>query len=214
MLEADGIQLAFDRRTVLSDIYLQSVTGEITGLLGRNGAGKSCLLQIMYGVLEAEGSVRINKQPVFAAYRQPALIRYLPQFNFIPGTLSLKKVFDNFAIDYAAFYTQFVEFEGRHTAKINRLSGGERRLIELYVVVKADSLFVLLDEPFTHLTPAQVEKVQQLLVEEKSTKGIIITDHMYKQVADISNRLYVLTDGKTQPAISLADIEKLGYAKQ
>ena len=59
-LEADGIQLAFDERNILTDIYIKCQTGKITGLLGRNGQGKSCLMEIIYGTRPADKSVRID----------------------------------------------------------------------------------------------------------------------------------------------------------
>jgi ABC-type lipopolysaccharide export system ATPase subunit len=65
-------------------------------------------------------------------------------------------------------------------------------LVEVYVVVKSPSRFAMLDEPFTHLSPLQVEKVKELLLQEKQQKGFLVTDHMYHQVLDICDDLYVL----------------------
>jgi len=71
----------------------------------------------------------------------------------------------------------------------------------------------MLDEPFTHLSPIQIEKVKELLLEEKVNKGLLITDHVYTQVLDICDNLYILADGKAHLIKSAADIEKLGYAR-
>ena len=68
----------------------------------------------------------------------------------------------------------------------------------------------MLDEPFTHLNPAQVDKIKELLIEEKNNKGILITDHMYQNVIDISEVLYVLANGKIHLTNSLQEIETLG----
>ena len=212
-LEADGIQLEFDGRKILSDIYIKVETGTITGLLGRNGAGKSCLLKIIYGSMQCEKSVRIDKISQNEAFKQSALLLYLPQFNFIPKTLSLKRIFKDFEIEYDLFQKRFPEFASRYTTTAGKLSGGELRLVELYAIVKSPSLFALLDEPFTHLNPAQIEKVKALLLEEKVNKGLIITDHMYLHVTTVADNLYVLTDGKTHLTRSPEDIERLGYAK-
>jgi ABC-type lipopolysaccharide export system ATPase subunit len=213
ILETDSIQLEFDGRKILSDVYVQCKTGKITGLLGRNGAGKSCLMQIIYGTLKAEKSVRIDKLACYEAFKRPGLLLYLPQFNFIPLSLSLKRIFKDFDIDYGLFGTKFPEFVSKKNISIGNLSGGERRLVELYVIVKAESHFALLDEPFTHLSPVQIEKVKELLVEEKKNKGILLTDHMYRQVIAICDNLYVLANGKTHVAKSIEDIETLGYAR-
>ncbi|NCI47892.1 ATP-binding cassette domain-containing protein [Sediminibacterium soli] len=212
-LEADGIQLAFGDRKILSDIYIRSETGKITGLLGRNGEGKSCLMKIIYGNLSCEKSVRINNQSLPQAFSIPHRLRYLPQFNFIPQTLTLKRIFEDFELDFAAFTGRFPEFASKYTASLASLPGGGIRLVELYAIAKSSSDFVMLDEPFTHLSPLQTEKAKELLSEEKRNKGIIVTDHMYRPVLDICDNLYLLVNGTTRPVRDLSDIETYGYAK-
>src|SRR6476659_4433087 len=191
-LEADSIQLEFNGRKILSDIYLKCETGKITGLLGRNGQGKSCLMKIIYGSLQCEKSIRFDNVAQYEAYKRPGLLLYLPQFNFIPKSLTLKRIFKDFDLDYAVFEILFPEFTKKYFSSIKNLSGGEHRLIELYVIARSKSQFVMLDEPFTHLNPLQIEKVQALLTEEKENKGLLITDHMYTHITNICDNLYVL----------------------
>ena len=212
-LEADSIQLQFGDRSILSTIYLKCETGKITGLLGRNGEGKSCLMKIIYGTLKCEKSVRIDNLIQHEAFKRPDLLLYLPQFNFIPKSLSLKRIFQDFDLDFRSFAERFPEFASKYKSSIGSLSGDERRLVELYTIVKSKSNFAMLDEPFTHLSPLQIEKVKELLQEEKINKGLLITDHMYRQVLDIYDSLYVLADGKTHLTKNAVDIETLGYAK-
>lgn len=212
-LEADGIQLEFNGRRILSDIYLKCETGKITGLLGRNGQGKSCLMKIIYGSLQCEKSVRFDNISHYEAFKRPGLLRYLPQFNFIPKALTLQRIFKDFELEYSTFDKLFPQFKTKYKSSINTLSGGEYRLIELYVIVKSKSQFAMLDEPFTHLNPVEIEKVQNLLLEEKENKGLLITDHMFKHISQISNNLYVLTNGKIHLTKSIEEIETLGYAR-
>ena len=212
-LEADNMQLQFGDRRILSDIYLKCETGKITGLLGRNGQGKSCLMQIIYGKLKCEKSVRFDNISQYEAFRRPDLLLYLPQFNFIPKALTLNRIFRDFELDYSSFENRFPEFQTRYKSSINSLSGGEYRLVELYVIVKSKSRFAMLDEPFTHLNPVQIGKVQDLLVDEKVNKGLLITDHMYRHITEICDNLYVLTNGKTYLTKSIEEIETLGYAR-
>jgi ABC-type lipopolysaccharide export system ATPase subunit len=212
-LEADGIQLEFDGRKILSSIYIQCETGKITGLLGRNGQGKSCLMQIIYGSLPCEKSIRFDNVSQLEAFKRSDLLLYLPQFNFIPSGLSLKRIFSDFELDYSFFEKRFPEFESKYKSSISRFSGGERRLIELYVIIKKKSQFAMLDEPFTHLNPLQIEKVKELLGEEKNNKGFLVTDHMFKHITEVSTDLYVLVNGKTHLTKTEADIEILGYAR-
>ena len=88
-----------------------------------------------------------------------------------------------------------------------------KNLVELYVIVKSISYFAMLDEPFTHLNPIQIEKVKKMLVVERENKGLLVTDHMYRHVIDICDSLYVLANGKTHLTNNIEDIELLGYAR-
>lgn len=211
VLEADGIQLEFNGRQILSDIYLKCETGMITGLLGRNGQGKSCLMNIIYGSLPCEKSVRFNRVSIKEPYKRTDLIRFLPQFHYLPKSLSMQRIFNDFELEYDLFTLVFSEFKGKQKLAVGSLSGGERRLVEIYVIVKSASQFVMLDEPFTQLTPIQIEKVKLLLLEEKENKGLFITDHIYKHVVDISDSIYVLANGRTHLTKHFSDLERLGY---
>ena len=140
-LEADSIQLQFGDRTILSSIYLKCETGKITGLLGRNGQGKSCLMKIIYGTLKCEKSVRIDNLAQHEAFKRPDLLLYLPQFNFVPKSLSLKRIFQDFALDFSSFAERFPEFQSKYKSSIGSLSGGGHRLVELFVNSKIQVTF-------------------------------------------------------------------------
>jgi ABC-type lipopolysaccharide export system ATPase subunit len=213
LLEVDSVQLQFNGRKILSDIYLTCEAGKITGLLGKNGQGKSCLMKIIHGSLPCEKSVRVDRISIVQSFKQPGLLMYLPQFNFIPKSRSLRRVFQDFGLTYKEFQDRFPAFATREKAAVGQFSGGERRLIEVYVIVRSASRFVLLDEPFTQLNPLQIEKVKALLTEEKANKGILVTDHLYRHIIDVCDNLYVLTNGQTHLTKSVSDIETFGYAR-
>lgn len=212
-LEADGIQLEFNGRKVLSDIYIKCETGKITGLLGRNGQGKSCLMKIIYGSMNCEKSVRVNRVSHPEAFKQTDLIRYLPQFNFIPRSFSLKKIFNDFGLEFTDFSKRFPAFSSAYNKPIGNLSGGLSRMVELYIIITSNTQFAMLDEPFTHLSPVLIEQVKELLVEKKAEKGFLISDHMYPDVTAVSDSLYILTNGKTHLSKTNSDIERFGYAR-
>ena len=121
-LTADSIQLEFGTKPILSDIYIQCRTGVITALLGRNGQGKTCLMRIIYGDLRSGSrSIRFDGASVKQPYRSPDLVRYLPQFNFIPGSLKLKRVFCDFNLDFRDLERRFPEFAPSRNSRINDL---------------------------------------------------------------------------------------------
>jgi ABC-type multidrug transport system ATPase subunit len=213
-LEADGIELNFGLRKILSDIYLKCETGKVTGLLGRNGQGKSCLMNILLGTLNAtSSSVRFDDNVIRNAGKRPDLLLYLPQFNFIPKSLKVKQVLDDFQLIYTDFENWFPEFKEKKDMKVSHLSGGQWRTVEIYIITKAASLFAMLDEPFTHLNPIQIEKIKEFLLKEKVNKGFLITDHMYSHLLDVSDNVYLLNDGKTHLTKTMADLESLGYVR-
>jgi len=213
IMEADGIQLEFDGRKILSAIYLKCEKGKVTGLLGRNGQGKSCLMNCIFGSLSCEKSVRFDRILIKKPYKRPDLIRYLPQFHFIPKSIPLRHIFKDFDLDYHLFTSRFPEFTKRENVSIGTLSEGERRLVEIYVIVRCASQFAMLDEPFTALNPLQIEKVTSLLLEEKKNKGLLVTDHLYRHVLDVSDQLYVLANGRTTLINHISEIELLGYVR-
>ncbi|MFI5154634.1 MAG: ATP-binding cassette domain-containing protein [Chitinophagales bacterium] len=211
-LEADGIQLEFGLRKILSDIYLKFTRGAVTALVGRNGEGKSCLMKIIYGTLSvADKSVRFDGQRINSPCNRRGLLQYLPQFNFIPGHLSLNRIFSDFDVDFSALEKWFPKPGLSSSDKLNELSGGFRRLVELFVILKSASQFVMLDEPFTHLMPIHIEKIKELLIEQKKFKGILISDHKFEEVLDISDHIYLLADGKTRRIHGSDDLIKYGY---
>jgi ABC-type multidrug transport system ATPase subunit len=212
ILVADNIQLAFGSRRILSDISIHCETGSITGLLGRNGIGKSCLLRILYGDLAVTTrSVRFDKASLSKPYLHPGLLLYLPQYNFIPARLPLGRVLDDYQLEFGDMEKMFPELGLTYRSRIHDLSGGHQRLINLYIVIRSPSHFALLDEPFTHLMPLQIEKVKEMLLEEKPKKGWLITDHLYTEVTSLSDRLYILVDGATHSAKTSQDLLSLGY---
>jgi ABC-type multidrug transport system ATPase subunit len=213
-LEADGIQLDFGLRPILSDVYIKCETGKITGLLGRNGQGKSCLMNVILGTLNSSiNSVRFDGYVTRNVGKRPDLLLYLPQFNFIPKSLKVKQVFDDFRLSYPDFESRFPEFKEKYNSKVSHLSGGQWRTVEIYIIAKTPSLFAMLDEPFTHLNPIQIDKIKEFLLEEKTNKGFLITDHMYEHLLDISDTVYLLKDGKTHLTKTKQDLDDLGYVR-
>lgn len=213
-LEVDSVILEFGSKRVLHDIYVKCETNRITGLLGRNGTGKSCLLNIMFGTLKPlNGMVRINNEALLDSARKPADLMYLPQFGYIPKFLTLKRIFKDFKLDFFAFTNEFPEFKKHYHSRIGRLSGGERRIVEIYLIIVSATKFCLLDEPFSHVMPLHIDRIKDLIKREKKIKGIIVTDHLYEHIIDLCDEIYVIKDGETHLIKRVEEIESLGYAK-
>lgn len=107
----------------------------------------------------------------------------------------------------------FNELDYLKNVKAKTLSGGERRLIETFLILKANYKIILLDEPFSHLAPIHIEKIKALIQCEKSRKIIILTDQLYRDLTDISHSLYLISDGSTIKINSVDELEDYGYIK-
>lgn len=196
ILEADTMWLEYNDRKILQSIYLKIETGKITGLLGRNGTGKSSLLKMIFGTLRGQSqSVRVNGKYFSHPYLERDLIRYLPQTTFVPPGLKVEALCTVYDVRFTQLTSYFSNLEECRKEKIRDLSGGKIRLIETLLILLSPVSFVLLDEPFTHLDPTLIEQLLVVIKEQRNNKGIVVSDHLYQNVLDISDELYLIAPG-------------------
>ena len=213
ILEVDSIRKSFGEKQVLTDIYLKCQTGDIIGLLGRNGSGKTTLLKIIFGTLHTDHKhIRINGEIIDDPYIEPGLISYLPQDNFLPKDLNVSKVIDIYEdqIKASEFFNDQILNKVLNT-KIRHLSGGESRYLEVKLILSKDSKIILLDEPFNGISPIHTDSIKELIREQSSKKGIILTDHDYRNVFDVANKYLVLFDGGIKQLKTKDEFKYWGY---
>ena len=211
MLRIDSVTLNFGSKSVLAGCYLQCQKGEIVGLLGRNGAGKSCLLKIIFGTQKADFKhLRIDDKIIDTGYKTREVV-YLPQDNFLPPFLkigSLIKSLDD-KIQTGLFSIDII---GENWNKnIGELSAGASRFIETIWILNQKASYVLLDEPFSGLAPFLVELLQDLIREAAKEKAIILTDHIYRPLLEISDRVVLLHNNSVYPIESEKDLIRYNY---
>jgi len=212
ILEVDNIELYFSNKRILNGIYLKAETGKTTAILGSNGCGKSCLLQIIFGSIKPKYKlIRIDNKPLLKPLYQTKHVGFLAQYNFTPNHLKISNIFSILEVDWDEFNTFFEGFSHYKNYTINRLSGGERRIIEVFLILKGKYKIILLDEPFSHIAPIHIEIIKQLIETEKINKIIIITDHMYKHIIEVTDNIYLLKDGHTKLIDDLKDLEFFKY---
>lgn len=212
VLEIDNIELYFKDKRILNGIYLRAETGKITSILGRNGSGKSCLINIAFGTLKAKYcNIRIDKKPLIKKLYLTKRAAFLPQFHYTPNHSKIISIFKLFNVKWNNFIENFPEFSNLKHSKFNELSGGQRRIIEIYLILKKTSKIIFLDEPFSNISPLYIEKIKSLIEIEKKQKAIILTDHNYEVVIDISDDIYLLKNGCTKLIKNINELEDYNY---
>lgn len=213
VLEISGIQKSFNDKLLLSDIYLKLETGQIMGLFGRNGSGKSTLFKIIFGIIPDSGkSIFIDG---ISKHNSPTLIyeiSYLHQNQFVPNHFSVFKAIrlsiDKQKIDV---FCDDDFLKSLFNKKVRNLSFGELRYLQVKLILFNQSKFVLLDEPFSGLSPKMIEIVFKLIKENSQEKGIVITDHHYEKVIEIATDLRILKSGKLTIISKKAELIENGY---
>jgi lipopolysaccharide export system ATP-binding protein len=207
-LSAFGLRKSYKNRLVVNDVDIEVRRGEIVGLLGPNGAGKTTSFYMIVGLVKPDsGQVRIEDRdltdmPVYLRARGG--IGYLPQESSVflnltvrenlelvyeemgsPDAEAVAKLMEQFGISYIA------------DTKGYALSGGERRRVEIARTMPLSPAFILLDEPFSGIDPIAVSDIQSMIHKLKAQNfGILITDHNVRETLSITDRTYLIHDGR------------------
>ena len=212
-LIVDSVVVRFGQKTVLSGGYITSSTGPVTGLLGRNGAGKSCMFRAMMGGLRVENvMVSIDGEPVDRRTIGNK-VKYLPQGRLLPARMKLSRAFDLYGVNFWTFVNRFPGYSRFHDSAVWELSGGQARFAELYLVLMSEAEFHILDEPFSQIDPVHIDAVKELIALRRSDHGIIITDHNYDAISTVCDDLFVIADGYTFPVTGREDLVRHGYLR-
>ncbi|MDC0189306.1 LPS export ABC transporter ATP-binding protein [Flavobacteriales bacterium] len=217
-------------RYVVNDVSIELDQGEVVGLLGPNGAGKTTTFYMLVGLIRNfEGSVIINNKDISS---EPMYIRarkglgYLPQQPSVftkmtveNNILSVLETTDlskkNQLIELDKILNDFGLQRIRKT-QANLLSGGERRRVEIARAISINPKFILLDEPFAGVDPIAIQDIQEMIQQLAHRNiGVLITDHNVRETLSITNRSYLLYDGrvlkygKTDELVNDQEVRKL-----
>lgn len=210
-LEAKKLEKDYRGRKIVKGVSLQVRNGEVVGLLGPNGAGKTTTFYMVVGLVRPDqgrvvlDGIDITKMPMYQRARKG--IGYLPQepsvFRKLTVAENLTAVLET--LDLSAMERNerrdrlMSELGVTHLAdsKAYTLSGGERRRVEIARALTLDPKFILLDEPFAGIDPLAVQDIQGIISLLKSKGiGILITDHNVRETLAITDRAYIISDGK------------------
>jgi lipopolysaccharide export system ATP-binding protein len=212
-LRADGLVKAYRRRRVVDGVEIQVQQGEIVGLLGPNGAGKTTTFYMMVGLVRPEaGRIWLDDDDIstLPMYRRAQLgIGYLAQEPSIFRKLTVEQnvlaILETLPLSneerHARLETLLDDLSIKHLREVRayKLSGGERRRLEITRALVTEPKFLLLDEPFTGVDPIAVADIQTIVAGLRQRGiGVLITDHNVEQTLDIVDRAYIIFEGRVQ----------------
>lgn len=210
-LSAENLQKTYGRRRVVDDVSLFVEQGEVVGLLGANGAGKTTTFYMMTGLERTEkGKIYLNDEDVtkLPMYLRARLgLGYLPQepsiFRKMSAEQNILAVLETMKMPRAERFARLEElleeFGITHVRKTrgDSLSGGERRRVEIARCLATEPQFILLDEPFAGIDPIAIDDIREIILYLKERSiGILITDHNVRETLGITDRAYIMAEGK------------------
>lgn len=211
ILKAENLVKKYKQRTVVNHVSFDVSQGEIVGLLGPNGAGKTTSFYMIVGLIKPnEGNIYlegedITKDPMYR--RAQKGIGYLAQEASVfrkltveDNIMAILEMTDLKKDERHEKLEELINEFSLHKVRKNRgdlLSGGERRRTEIARALAANPNFILLDEPFAGVDPIAVEEIQSIVAKLKQKNiGILITDHNVQETLSITDRAYLLFEGK------------------
>jgi len=211
ILRAEGLVKKYGKRTVVNDVSINVRQGEIVGLLGPNGAGKTTSFYMTTGlIIPNAGHIFIDDNEItdFPVYKRARNgIGYLPQEASVFRKMSVEdNIMSVLEMTTLTHEEQLAKLEGLiqefslekvRKNKGDQLSGGERRRTEIARCLAIDPKFIMLDEPFAGVDPIAVEEIQNVVWKLKYRNiGILITDHNVHETLSITDRAYLLFEGR------------------
>lgn len=208
---AEHLQKTYGGRRVVDDVSFHVDTGEVVGLLGANGAGKTTSFYMLVGLETTErGSVHLKGQDVTALpmYLRARLgLGYLPQeasiFRKMTAEQNILAVLETMPYKRRERFERLdellEEFGITHVRRTrgDALSGGERRRVEIARCLATEPQFILLDEPFAGIDPLAIDDIREIILYLKQQGiGIFITDHNVRETLSITDRAYIMTEGR------------------
>lgn len=211
VLRTEGLVKRYGKRTVVNDVSINVRQGEIVGLLGPNGAGKTTSFYMTTGLIVPNaGHIYLDQHDItdYPVYKRArAGIGYLPQEASVFRKLSVEdNIMSVLEMTKLSRKEQLEKLESLiadfnlgmvRRNKGDQLSGGERRRTEIARCLAINPKFIMLDEPFAGVDPIAVEEIQHVVWRLKYRNiGILITDHNVQETLTITDRAYLLFEGR------------------
>lgn len=208
-----AVKKKFGKLNVLEEVGFTCSTGEVLAIFGRNGTGKSTLLRILFGILKPDHSeIYLNNKPL-PDHDRNHFFGFHHQQVFLPKNITVRNLVPLYFPDghdqNKIFYDPLINRIEKQ--KISELSIGDQRYLQFLLLINSSHPFLLLDEPFSMTGPHLTEIIKQKIIEKKSRKGFIVTDHFYKDVLEIADRVKMMKNGVMISIAEKTELVTHGY---
>lgn len=217
VLQLHSAAKSFGNKVVIEKVSFTLNTGEILGIFGRNGCGKSTLLKMLFGTVKADAiHASLNDENFNPTNNiKNRHLAYLPQQPFLPKNIKVRDLipiyFEGEKQQDAIFYDPLI---AKITSKkVDELSMGQRRYFEVLLIGNLNHPFLMLDEPFSMIEPLFKIEIKKFLNKLKGNKAIIITDHYYEDVLDITTKNILIKQGASHIIKNKNDLKSLEYLR-
>lgn len=201
ILKIENLSKSFGNNKVLDGVTFSVKPGEIVGLLGKNGSGKTTVLKIVNDLLTIDkGEVTVMGEKI--SERTKAVVSFLPERTYLEPNITVNQAIDYFAEFYADFdkqkaYNMLEDLELLPTMKLNKMSKGMKEKVQLVLVMSRNAKLYILDEPLGGVDPATREHILQTILKSfGEDNSLIITTHMIADVENILDRAIFIDKGK------------------
>ncbi|SFR56988.1 ABC-2 type transport system ATP-binding protein [Anaeromicropila populeti] len=209
MLQLENISIAYGKCKVVEDLNLDIAEGEMFGLVGPSGAGKTSILRVIAGIIKPNGgAVRVDDiNIVVNEKKRKRMIGYLPADFGSYESLKVSEYLQFYASTYGYGGKKttevcnqalsFVHLEQRENELVDGLSRGMKQQLSLARSIIHNPRVLVLDEPYSGVDPIALKEIKKILVKLRQLgKTILITSHMLPEISDICTSFGVLDRGK------------------
>ncbi len=203
IVEIKGLQKKYGKKEVLKGLDLTISSGQIVGLLGPNGCGKTTLLKTIVGLIkDYDGTVLIDGNPPNTHTK--SVVSYLPEKTYLSNWMTVKDAFSLFQDFYADFNIEKARdmansLKLEESQKISTMSKGMQEKVQLILVMSREAKIYILDEPIGGVDPAARDYILSTILKNYSNESsILLSTHLIHDVERIFDKVLFLKDGKIE----------------
>lgn len=208
----ENIEIKYGKSVIIKPSTLRLAPQGITSILGRNGTGKSSIMNSIYGLNSVKDiTISFNGVVVKKPYLSVGLVNYISQNKCHPDFLTVEDVLVGYSIQLSVFLNKYPLFIDNRSLKLGELSYGFRRLFVILVAIEANVRYTILDEPFSSIMPVHNELIIAAMKSVVHRKCILLSDHQYRTVLSVTDKLYLLHNNGIKLLENYSELIEYGY---